>query len=59
MFGMCLPPSVAATAATLAESAAVSRPPSERANTMVAAALVTWPTCGNAWSCRFAARIDS
>ena len=54
-----MPPSVAAIAETFAESGAVSRPPSERANTMVAAALVTWPVCGNAWSCRCAARIDS
>ena len=44
---------------TFAESAAVSCPPSERENTMIAAALVTWPVCGNAWSCRFCARIDS
>ena len=59
MLRMCLPSSVAAIAATFAESAAVSRPPSDRANTMMAAELVTWPVCGNAWSCRFAARIDS
>ena len=56
---MCLPSSVAATAVIFAASAAVGRPPSERADTMIAAELVTWPVCGNAWSCRFAARIDS
>ena len=59
MFRMCLPPSVAAIAVIFAESAAVSRPPSERANTMIAAEPVTWPVCGKAWSCRCAARIDS
>ena len=41
MLGMCLPPTVAAIAVIFAESAAVSRPPSERANTMMAAELVT------------------
>ena len=59
MSRMCLPSSVVAIAATFAESAPVSRPPSARANTMMAAELVTWPACGNAWSCRCAARIDS
>ena len=56
---MCLPPSDLAIAAILAESAPVRRPPSARANTMMAAELVTWLACGNAWSCRFVARIDS
>ena len=59
MWGMCLLPSDLAIEAILAESAPVSRPPSARANTTMAAELVTWPACGNAWSCRFAARIDS
>ena len=59
MPGMCLPPSDPAIAAILAESAPVRRPWSARANTTMAAELVTWPACGNAWSCRFAARIDS
>ena len=59
MFRICLPSSVAAIAVIFAESAAVSRPLSARANTMIAAEPVTWPVCGNAWSCRFAARIDS
>ena len=59
MFRICLPSSVAAIAVIFAESAAVRRPLSERANTMIAAELVTWPVCGNAWSCRCAARIDS
>ena len=45
--------------AIFAESALVRRPWSARANTMMAAALVTWPVCGKALSCRSAARIDS
>ena len=57
--GMCLLPSDRAIVATLAESAPVSGPPPARENTMMAAALVTWLVCGNAWSCRAAARIDS
>ena len=48
-----------AIVAILAESVLVRRPPPARANTMMAAALVTWPAWGNALSCRFAARIDS
>ena len=59
MSRMCLLPSFAAIAVIFAVSAAVRRPPSERANTMIAAEPVTWPVCGNAWSCRCAARIDS
>ena len=59
MPGMCLASSVFAIAATFAESAAVSCPPSARENTMMAAAPVTLPVCGNAWSCRSMARIDS
>ena len=59
MFVMCLPFSVLATEATFALSAGASRAPSERANTMIAAAAVTCPACGNAWSCRFCALIDS
>ena len=50
---------IAAVAVILAESVPVRRPLSARANTIMAAELVTWPACGNAWSCRFAARIDS
>ena len=45
---MCLPFSVLATEATFALSAGVRRPPSERANTMIAAAASTSPACGNA-----------
>lgn len=48
-----------AMVAIFAESALVRRPWSARANTMMAAALVTWPVCGKALSCRSAARIDS
>ena len=59
MFGMCLSFSALATEATFAWSAGVSRPPSDRANTMIAAAASTFPACGNAWSCRFCALIDS
>ena len=53
------PSSDEATEATFAESAAVNLPPSARENTMMAATAVTCPVCGNALSCRFAARIDS
>ena len=56
---MSLALSDAATEVTFAESAPVSLPPSARENTMMAAAAVTRPACGNALSCRFAARIDS
>ena len=56
---MCLASRVFVIAVTCAESAAVSCPPSARENTMMAAALVTFPVCGNAWSCRSIARIDS
>ena len=59
MLWMCLLLSAPAIVAIFAESALVRRPWSARANTMMAAALVTWPACGNAVSCRFAARIDS
>jgi hypothetical protein len=59
MLWMCLAPSDAATERTFAESARVSLPPSARENTMMAADAVTCPACGNALSCRFAARIDS
>ena len=59
MSWMCRSLSDVAIMAILAESALVRRSLSERANTMMAAALVTWPACGNALSCRFAARIDS
>ena len=59
MFAMCLPFSVLATEATFALSAGLSRPWSERANTMIAAVASTFPACGNAWSCRFCALIDS
>ena len=59
IFSMWLALRAAATAATLAESALVSLPPSARANTTMAASAVTLPACGNAWSCRLAARIDS
>ena len=59
MLWMCLAPSDAATERTFAESAGVSLPPSARENTMMAADAVMCPACGNALSCRFAARIDS
>ena len=59
MLGMCRARSAAAICSTLAESALVSFAPSARANTMMAAALVTSPVCGNALLCRSAARIDS
>jgi hypothetical protein len=59
MLRMCLALRSFAIAVTFAESAPVSFPPSARENTMMAAALVTWPLCGNALSCRFIARIDS
>ena len=59
MPGMCLALRVFVIAVTFAESAAVSCPPSVRENTTMAAALVTFPVCGNALSCRSIARIDS
>ncbi len=59
MLWMCLSASDEAIEAIFAESAAVSLPPSSRENTVTAAAAVTFPACGNALSCRFAARIDS
>ena len=58
-FRMCRALSDFAIAVTFAESAAVSRPEPGRANTMIAAAAVVCPACGNAWSCRAEARIDS
>ncbi len=59
MFGMCLSFSVLAIEATFAWSAGVSRAWSARANTMIAAVASIFPACGNAWSCRFCALIDS
>ena len=59
MFLMCLAFSVLATDATFALSAAVRRPWSDRANTMIAAVASILPACGNAWFCRFCALIDS
>ena len=59
MLWMCLASSDEAIEAILAESAAISLPPSARENTMMAAAAVTCPAAGKALSCKLAARIDS
>ena len=59
MPGMCRASTLFVIAATFAESAAVSWPPSARENTMMAAAPVTFPVCGNALSWRSIARMDS
>ena len=59
MPAMCLASRSFVIVATFASSAAVSCPPSARENTMMAAALVTFPVCGNAWSWRSMARMDS
>ena len=56
---MCLSFSAVAIEATWAWSAAVSFPPSWRANTMIAAEASIFPASGKAWSCRFCALIDS
>ena len=53
---MCAAVSAVPMAATFAESAAVSVPPSARSMTMIAAGVAA---CGNADCCRFCAWIDS
>jgi hypothetical protein len=59
MPGTCLASRVFVIAVTFAESAVVSLAPSARENTMMAAALVTFPVCGYALFWRSIARMDS